>query len=238
MHPNQPSEQLLEQVLCGDRPADDPEFLQLLQSDPQVRTRWDRMRALTASLDELGAAERSLLASTGDPLADSEERVAQLVRSHLPRLATAHPRAVPRWVWLGALAAGLALLLWINTRTPIPALGPTSFDEVLLGEGSSVLHGMTTEALPGRAYQLAWEDREQGLGRTYFVHFHERDGAQVGAALEDLRSSELLETHWTFTLPAALAPEHLAWSVEVRDVAGNPLATGALQHLAPQRAQR
>ena len=244
MHDDQrdPTDRLLEQVLCGERPADDSEFAAALERDPRARERWERLRKLSSSLDQIGETERGVRAearrSSGSDAAD--ERVSELVRAHFAPPTGFKPWRLP-WLWSGLLAAGLALTLWFGQRDSAgdpAATGagqPGHFDSIVLSEGSPAFAELIALPLGDRSYQLSWSDSEAAFGRTYFVRLFEREGDLIGAALPHLHSDELLDPTWTLDVPATLDPQRLAWSVEARAVDGEVVAASEVRLLVAPR---
>jgi hypothetical protein len=218
----------MQQVLCGDRPADDAEFVLLLETDAEARERWERMRALTGSLDEMGALERAVIGAAKTTTAPGEEQVAARVREELgPR---AGGGGLKRWLPFALIAASLALVL-LTRMDRSGSDAPTDLDRIVLSSGDAVFSEMSAVAAGAGAFTLEWSDADQSLGRTWIVRFHERDGDRIGAALDALSSKELLEPRWTFTVPAGHDSARLAWSVEARDADGNVAAESSLRAL-------
>jgi hypothetical protein len=221
----------MEKILCGDLARDDAEFARGLAADPALRARWERLSGLVVTLDGLGERERAIRAQSRSASPSQEERVAELVRHHLPRRGRG---SLPRWLLGALLAAGIALILWTIRAPSAPRLRP-DLEQVVLSQGSAVLGAMRATDLGQGTYRLEWADAEQAFGRTYFVRIHERppgDGPAAGAVLEALGSEELSKPSWTFSLPAGRDPERLVWSIEARDADGNVAAVSAVQALS------
>src|SRR5687767_5922412 len=105
-----PTEDLLREVVTGDRAESDAEVQRALRDHPGLRTRLDRLRALSAQLDAAGALQRAILGAPEDEAS-----------ARLPAIdigAVGRRRRVRRW-WLvvAALALGaLGGVAWWSSR--------------------------------------------------------------------------------------------------------------------------
>jgi hypothetical protein len=173
-------EDLLRDVVVGDRSEGDSEFQRAVQQQPELLDRLRRLRALTDRLDAAGAQQRAVLGAPA-PAAGTD----------LPRAAIPVVRRPRRRFWLAAAAVAIAGMLWWWTLRDRPVDAPNS--DVRLGPGDWVL---SASAAPS-GVTLSWHDPERPL--TAAEHYQLRVFASATEAEPSTTLEAGTEPTWVLT---------------------------------------
>jgi len=208
-------EDLLRRVLTGELADDAPEVVELLAADPSAGKELERLRALTAELDDAaGFVDAVVTEASALERTPGESQVEQFLEARLgersPRLFA---RLRPVLAAFIATAATVLILLW----------GWPPGSEVYLGEGDVEL--MASDDFERFTWKHELPANWQGelpKGWEYEVRILD---ATTGEILE--RSERLREPVWIPSVDTSEWPDTIEWKLYIHDNSGAPRLVGS-----------